>query len=236
MKKIRIIAALVLSLCLLGLSAFAAEFTPSVEDKDVVPGEAQIYDKDGNVIHDVSDEDFVITPIKDKDSADPDTKADLEAAEKELKDKELTDLVPGFEDAWKGATGGAPIKNAVVSDIFDARLTGDSATKLGEGGTVGFTVKVPGLDKNDKFVLIMKGEDGTWGVVDYTFNEKGELVIKTNELGVFAIVRDSGTVVIDPNAPDSPQTGVADYLAPVAFAVAALGACAVYFGKKAFAK
>ncbi len=235
MKKIRIIAALVLSLCLLGLSAFAAEFTPSVEDKDVTGGSTTIYDKDGNVVHEVPDEDFVITPIKDKDSADPDTKADLEAAEKELKEKELTDLVPGFEEAWKGATGGAPIKNAVVSDIFDARLIGDSAAKLGEGGTVGFTVKIPGLDKNDKFIIINKGEGGTWGVVDYTFNEKGELVIKTDDLGVFAVVRDNGAVAVDPNAPNSPQTGVADYLAPVAFAVAALGACAVYFGKKAFA-
>lgn len=234
MKKIRIIAALVLSLCMLGLSAFAAEFTPSVEDKDVVPGEAQIYDKDDKVIHEVPSEELINTPIKDKDTADEDIKNDLETAEKELKDKDLTDI-PGFEDAWKGATGGAPIKNAVVSDIFDVRIIGDSATKFVTGTTIGFSVKLQGIDKDDKFVLIKKGDGGTWGVVDYTFNAEGEIVIKTNELGVFAVVRDNGAADIKPDAPSSPQTGVADYLAPVAFAVAALGACAVYFGKKAFA-
>ena len=65
MKKIRIIAALVLSLCLLGLSAFAAEFTPSVEDKDVVPGEAQIYDKDGHLLVS-SQEDGSVAYVLDK--------------------------------------------------------------------------------------------------------------------------------------------------------------------------
>ncbi|MBQ4055147.1 MAG: hypothetical protein IJD17_05490 [Clostridia bacterium] len=234
MKKIRIIAALVLALCLFGLSAFAAESTPSVSDKDVTGGTAKIYDKDDNVIHDVPDAELVITPIKDKDSADADIKGDLEAAEKELKDKDLT-TVPGFEDAWTGATKGAPIKNAVVSDIFDVRVIGESATKFVEGTTIGFTLKVQGLDKNDKFVLIKKDENGNWSVQDYTLNADGSISVKTDKLGVFAVVRDNGEVEVKPDAPSSPQTGVADFAVPAALAIMALGGCAVYFGKKAFA-
>lgn len=237
MKKIRIIAALILSLCLFSMAVVAAPFTPSVEDKEgptPVGDEtvAEIYDTEDKVIHEVPKDELIITPLGDKDEADEDTKKDLEDAEKDLKDKGLTGLVPGFEDEWKGSTGGAPIDNAVISDIFDIRVIGESAEKFAEGTTIGFTLDVQGLDADDKFVIIRKGATG-WEVVEYTM-ENGNIRIKTDELGVFAIVRDSGAVVIDPNAPDSPQTGVADYTLPAVLGVALLGACAVVFGKKAF--
>lgn len=240
MKKIRIIAALVLSLCLLGISAFAAEFTPSVEEKDgpeAVGGEsvATIYDKDGNVVYNVPKGELVITPVSDKDNADDDIKNRLEDAQKDLNNNSLTDLVPDFANVWAGATGGAPISNAVVSDIFDVTLIGDSAAKFGTGNTIKFALDAQGIDKDDKFVVIMKPAGGTgWQVVDYTIDADGNIVINTDVLGVFAIVKDSGNVVIDPSAPSSPQTGIADYTIPVAFGVALFGACAVVFGKKAF--
>lgn len=235
MKKIRIIAALVLALCLFGLSAFAAEFTPSVSDKDVTGGTAQIFDKDDKVIHEVPDAELVVTPIKDKDSAvDADIKADLEATEKDLKDKDLA-TVPGFEAAWTGATKGAPLKNAVVSDIFDVRVIGESLTKFVPGTTIGFTLDVQGLGKTDKFVLIKKDDAGNWSVQDYTIDAEGNVVVKTEKLGVFAIICDNGAADVKPGAPSSPQTGVADFALPAALAIMALGGCAVYFGKKAFA-
>ena len=234
MKKIRIIAALVLALCLFGLSVFAAEFTPSVSDKDVTGGTAQILDKDSNVVHEVPEAELIVTPVKNKDSADADTKADLDAAEKSLKGKDLTS-VPGFEKAWTEATKGAPIKNAVVSDIFDVRVTGESSDKFVDGTTILFNIDVQGLGKNDKFVLIKMDDAGNWTVQDYTIDADGNVVVKTDKLGVFAIVCDNGEVEVKPDAPSSPQTGVADFAVPAALAIMALGGCAVYFGKKAFA-
>ena len=238
MKKIRVIAAVVLALCLFSIAAVAAPFTPSAEDKKgpTVVGDdtvAEIFDNEDKLIHKVPKPELIITPIADKDKApDEDIKNDLEEASKELKDKELTTLVPNFDKEWKDATGGAPINNAVISDIFDVRVIGGSQEKFAEGGTIAFTLNVQGLDAKDKFVIIRKGATG-WEVVDYTMTN-GNIYIKTDELGVFAIVRDSGAVVIDPDAPDSPQTGLADYTLPVMLGVALLGACAVVFGKKAF--
>ena len=87
MKKIRVIAALVLVLCIFGISAVAAPFAPSVGSKPAP------------------------TPVEDIVIVTPSTNT-------ELKDNNLSN-VANFAGEWKDATGGAPIDNAIVSDVFE---------------------------------------------------------------------------------------------------------------------
>ena len=46
-------------------------------------------------------------------------------------------------------------------------------------------------DKTDKFVLIKKDDAGNWSVQDYTIDAEGNVVVKTEKLGVFAIICDN---------------------------------------------
>ena len=150
----------------------------------------------------------------------------------ELKDNLIHHLVPGFDEAWEKVTGGAPLDNALVHEIFEIVLicSQDQEFKTDEKLTVSFTVE--GIGPDDAFVIVHKptGSD-EWIVEEHEIDENGVITIHPDKLSPFAIIKDSGAApVIDPDAPDSPQTGVeegADRLAAALIGGTVLAFCGI---------
>lgn len=225
MKLFRSLVAVVLLLCIFVLPVSAAEFTPSAEEKDGpglvgVPGEGKgvvgiIHNGNGHGVDKVLEDEVLITPIKDadKEGLPEEIKSALEESNKELEEKDLDELVPGFEQLWNNLTEGAPLDNAVISNIFDIRVIGDKEALLDGEHSLTISFKLQGITAEDYFLLIGKNlEDGTWSNVEYTISEDGVITVTITKETPFAVVVDNGNAPdVDPDAPDSPQTGVFDY-------------------------
>lgn len=226
MKTFRIIAAITAMAIVFSLSAAAAPFTPSIERKD----EPKLVD---------GDEDLILTPISDYYDEDVDLHEDIEEnlakAEKELDEKKFQDILENFEELWNEATKGAPVEHAIISDIFDVRLEtelGDG--KEGVGVEISFKIEVLGIEADDVFMLIVKENDGKpWKALDYEIDENGVITIKVTTKSVLAVVKDNeAPAPIDPDGPDSPQTGVPAYYMPAVVGIVMFGALAAVFTVK----
>ena len=186
----------------------AAEFTASAERKD------------GPTL--TGGDEVIITPVSKKDDpTTPDkTREDLNGVLDNLKENDLTDLTGSFDDAWDDKSGGAPIENAVVSDIFHVDFTKDDVT---------FSYTLPGI-ADDDFVLLVKNHvTGAWSVLDYTF-ANGAATVSLTDVSTIVVVRDNG----NPPAGDivSPPTGVSAVSVVLASATVALMGVAVLLSKK----
>ncbi len=220
MKKICNAALLFAIIALFTVGTLALDFVPSIQYKD----EPELIEGDDGII---------ITPISDvyDDDVDvhEDIHIDLTDAEEELSGTEWEELIKDLIDHWKEITGGAPIENAVVSDIFDVRYEDELGRGLEEGRPFTIKIKIEGLNPGDDFIIVMKDtKDGEWKIVKYTMDENGVITITGTSMSVFAVIRDNyAGAAVAPGAPDSPQTGVASYFVPAI-------AGAVLFGGAAF--
>lgn len=220
MKALRILTLLTVLTLLLGVTAVAVQFTPSVERKDgpeLIEG----------------DDDLIITPVADleKDDLHEDIRENLTEAKENLSDSEWAEIVKDFEKLWEEFTSGAPIEHAVISDIFDVRFLSELGTD-GDGKTVTFKIKVQGIEADDIFMILTESasEDYYMEIIDYTIDENGVITITATSMSAFAIVLDSCP---DPECDhDSPQTGVPAYFAPAIFGAVVFGALAVLFAVK----
>ena len=225
MKLFRSLIAVVLLVCVLVLPVSAAEFTPSAEEKDGpdlvgVPGEEEnvigiIHNGNGHFVDEVLEGEVLITPVKDadKEGVPEEIKSALKEADEELDEKDLDELVPDFEQLWNNLTEGAPLDNAVISSLFDIRVIGDKAAWLDGEHRLTISFRLRGITAEDYFLLLGKNlEDGTWSNVEYTVSEDDVVTVTITKETPFAVVVDNGNApVVDPDGPDSPQTGVFDY-------------------------
>lgn len=186
----------------------AAQFTPSAVRKD------------GPQV--VGGDDVIITPVSKKDdpSTKEETREDLSEVVDDLEGNDIVDLVAGFEDAWKDKTGGAPVDNAVVSDIFHVEFDKDDVT---------FSYTLDGITDDD-FVLIAKNHvTNQWVVLDYTF-ANGATTVTLTDISTIVVIRDNG----NPPSSDiiSPPTGVSSVSVALVSATVALAGVALLLGKK----
>ena len=262
MKLIRAFAAMFLAVSLLVLSVGAVGFYPSIERKDgpqlVVVNKdgksvvGEIKDKDGNVLRDILLGDLIVTPLlaayEDK-TLDADIKKTLLDAEKELKEKTWEEIYAGFEQLWKTVTGGAPIANAKVADIFDVRvINGEIAELLAKDGvTITIYLTIQGITKDSNCVLLHKYE-GKWHNEKFSINDDDVISVVLDKLSPFAFIKDTeefpavtdapDTTPEDTKAPDTsdvpdyPQTGVAGYSVIALAGIVVFSALAVVFAKK----
>lgn len=223
MKTLRLIATTTALATMLTLSAAAAGFTPSIERKDAP-----------QIVENI--EDLIVTPVKDITDAGKDVHEDIEEsltdAKKELAENALDKLAEDFAKAWEEATKGAPVANAVVSDIFDIRYGAELGTD-GKGAEITLKIKLLGVDADDLFVLL--ANDGEkWAVLEYEISADGVITIKTTTKSVIAVVKDNeAPPADDPNAPDSPKTGVDAHFVPAVAGVVAFAALAGISAAKA---
>ncbi len=218
MKKTRLIAMLLAVMTLLALTVSAVNFVPSIERKEC----PELIEHDG-------DDELIVTPLSDaiEDEVHEDIEENLLAAYEELGDKDWQELVEDFENEWKEFTGGAPLTNAIVTDIFDARFASELGADLEEGKTVTFKVKIQGITTEDTFMIIAKakGED-MWKIIEYTIDENNVITITAESMSAFAIVLDNEA---DPavNPGDGPQTGVSKNFTPAIIGAAVFACIAV---------
>lgn len=229
MKRMRIIAAAITAVLILTLSASAVHFTPSIERKDapeLVEG----------------DDALILTPVSDIYDEETELHEDIEKnladAEKELDEKKWEELVEEFEKIWEEVTNGAPIEHAVISDIFDIRFETELSDGDKEGREITIKIKLIGIEGDDLFVLLYKEcADKPWVVLDYEIDEDGVITIKVNTKSVLAVVKDNeAPPAIDPDDPDSPQTGVSQYFVPAVLGAIFFAALAILCVKKGYSK
>jgi hypothetical protein len=230
MKKTRFVAMLLAVVTLLALTVSAVNFVPSIERKDCP--DLLEYEPEGDIL--------VVTPLSEAIHGDgglhEDIGDNLLKAYEELGENDWMELVLSFALEWDEFTGGAPLTNAVVTDIFDARFASELGANLTDGKAVTFKIKVQGITTDDTFMIIAKPEDeDTWQIIEYTINENNVITITAESMSAFAIVFDNeADPATDPI--DGPQTGVAKnspviYVA-VVFAIAAIGCVAMLLKKR----
>ncbi len=241
MKAFKVWMAMALIALMAVMPVFAAEATPSAErgDYEIIDWDPKedccdliIIPDDVTGEEDFIDEDKYGLTEKEGEDLEKQIRDELKEALEDLKNNDLDDLIPGFDDLWDKVTGGAPIDNQVIDDVFaivriceeDHKLVSDEET------TVSFTVD--GIDKDDTFIVIEKpfGSD-EWTVVEHKIDENGVITVEGKISSVFAIVTDSGKAPTSDVT--SPQTGVKESgMAITLLAVALLAAGAVHFSKK----
>lgn len=247
MKAIKVVTAISLIISMLAMPVLAAEFVPSIELKDgpQIVDVVLEYDTPCRTLHiipykhihldDIIDEEELDIVYEISEEMEEEIRVSQRNAMEELKNNPIDELVTGFREAWAEVTGGAPLENAVVHDLFEMVLicSEDDAFKYDEKVTVSFTVD--GIGADDLFVIVYKptGSD-EWIVGEYEIDENGVITMTIDKLCPFAIIKDSGEApAISSDAPQSPQTGVYEAWTAAAFVgVAALSCVAVVLSKK----
>ncbi len=228
MKALRFAAMLMLAMFIFTMTAFAA-FVPSIE---AIDSPELVDDPDRT-----EDDGLIVTPVDHLDDEDKDPHEDIEDALNDaMEDLEdaIHDLIENFEEIWDDITDGAPIENAVISEVFDVRFPDELGIE-GDGKEITFDIRAVGLEYGDSFIIIAKSsdEDG-WEIVNYTIDENGIITIEGTSKTVYAIIRDSAEMPKD--GPDGPATGVSEYLLPAIIGAAAFGLgavfCVVKLGKR----
>jgi len=225
MKKLKVLAVILVILSVFQIGAAAVDFVPSIERKD------------GPDVVEATDE-LIITPLlhvfDDSYDVHEDIEKSLLDAQESLSERGWSEVIADFEAQWQKYTGGAPIDHAIVSDIFDARLRSELTENAVGGKPISFSIKLQGLTKDDKFMVITDPYgDQHWKTVEYTMGENGLISIDAVSISTFAIVRDNGEdPSVGPDDPDSPQTGVSSYLVPAVVGAVLFSALAVFFAVK----
>jgi len=220
----------------------ATEFVPSIERKDSPELISFITDAACDTVllipysniflDDIIDEDALDIPYEISEKMESAIRVSQKNAFEEMKNNPINELVTGFEDAWAGATGGAPLENAIVHDLFEIVLicTKEDIFLTDKRVTVSFTAD--GIKPDDKFIIVHKPTDtDKWIVEEHTIDANGVITMTVDKLSPFAIVKDSGKAPT--SDVESPQTGVSD-AGMIVTAVSALvmAAGAVIIGKK----
>lgn len=249
MKKLIALLLAVMLMCSLSLTAFAMDFTPSVETKDT-PYLVKIEDSKGDeydaIFTDEEEQErpfvstttlqLVLTPYAKKDDAIvEDITGYLVDAEYQIsKADNAGDLTDSMEEALEKArqTSTDPaakevtLDDLVVCDLFDVSLVRDEkiVENVKEGETISFCIQTD-LTKDDLFFVLLNCSGDEWKVItDLELDENGVLTITLDSLCAIAILVDNMRLKpVDPHGPVSPQTGDASLLiAAAVFAVAAM--------------
>ena len=223
MKKIR--SLLLAGILVLSLSApaFAAEFTPSVESKaapEVVTQKdssgnecaAIIYDADGKELVGVPTDDLIVTPVSSTDdTVSAEVKAALESAYEQLQSvSSLAELSSDLESVIKEVSADLTLDDLVVRDLFDVTVTGAYAEYLSQdGASISIRFKLS-ADAESLAAVLHNVEGTTWETVSndrITRNSDYTADVVFYSLSPVAFLFDAGKLDVDPDAPNSPQTG-----------------------------
>lgn len=234
MKTLKLFTALTLIATLLVFSVNAAEFVPSnerPENREIIDWSSDNDEADRILIlvpHDLRHHVDILS-LYDHDLDEEAAQAINDKIEQVLNDavddleNELVHhLIDGFDAHWDEITGGAPIENHVVYDIFDVSWICHDEEDLITDERISFSLKIDGITKDDKFVIIHKPTNSEhWIIEEHEIDDNNVITIHADSLSPFAIIKDSGKA---PSSDvQSPQTGVTEN------GVAAAAVCAMVF-------
>lgn len=249
-KKIFALFLAVAMITAMSIPAMAAEFTPSVEAKPAPEVVTQtdsngnecaaiIYDADGNEIAGVPSGDLIVTPVSADDASSAEIKEKLDAAYEQLQSvSSLTELSADLETVIKEVSPDLTVDDLVVRDLFDVTVSGTYAEYLSQEGN-SITIRFKLSADADSLAAVLHNMEGTtWETVTndrITRNDDYTADVVFYDLSPVAFLFDAGKLSVDPNAPDSPQTGEPVSYTGVwvaAVAVAVLAAAGVVVVKK----
>lgn len=244
MKALKVFIAITLIASMLSLVVGAAEFVPSAErpqNYEVVEVQSE-GNKDTrklviipfHMMHndELIDQDYHELHDEAYDEITEQIRESLKKAVADLEDNLVHHLVPGFDKIWEEVTGGAPLENHIVYDIFEVAWICSDEQAMITDEKISFSFKVDGITKDDKIIIVHKPTDSEqWIIEEHEIDENGVITVHADKLSPFAIIKDSG------KAPttdvQSPQTGVSDTgLIVIAVSAVILAAGAVVIGKK----
>lgn len=211
------------------ITAFAAEFTPSVESKPAPEIVMQtdssgkecaaiVYDANGREITGVPNGDLVVTPVSAAGTSTTEIADNLNSAYEQLQSvNSLTDLSKELETVIKEISPEISVNDLVVRDLFDVSITGHFEEYLNqEGNYISVRFKLS-ADSESLAAVLRNIEDTTWETVTndrITRNKDYTVDVIFYDLSPVAFLFDAGQLEVDPDAPNSPQTGE-----PVSYAV-----------------
>jgi uncharacterized protein (DUF1330 family) len=224
MKKLSIALVLSLLLSMFAVSASAANFVASVQQKaapeivayTTASGEtvsdqygnaagALIRDQNGDTVAGVATSDIVVTPVSSNDSA---VQARLSAAYDQIENADsLRALLPEIDAILEDLGFEGTADDLVVQELFDLSATDEVKEYLEEDGNT-LTVRMDAdLDPDEFAVVLQNTEDDNWEYVEATINADGTVDASFDSLAPVAIAVDNYDVEVSPDAPTSPQTG-----------------------------
>lgn len=246
MKKVMTLFLAVALAVVTALPASAVSFTDSVERKEapeVVPviGEsgnevaAVIQNDQGENVSEVPVGDLIVTPVSQAGQADEEISTALENAYAQINSvNSLLELSPDVENVlyeYSLEVGDSvTADDFVVRDLFDVTVRGEYADHLeadGHSVEIRFSIN---LDPSAFLMVLHNYQDEEWEVVSndrITRHENGDVSVVFYSLSPVAFVVDSAEVAIDPNAPQSPQTGEETTVDSMLVCAAVFGAAAV---------
>lgn len=244
MKALKLFVSICLMFSMFTLMVGAAEFVPSAErlqNRNIIDWTSENDSPNRALIlvpHDLRNQINFLDGYNHRLSADASDVAEqqireaLDAAVLDLENELVHHLIDGFDAYWDKVTGGAPIENYVVYDIFDiALLCGDKQMMITDE-KITFSFTIDGITKDDSFVIIHKPTGAEhWIIEEHQIDENNVITLKVDSLSPFAMIKDSGKA---PSSDvQSPQTGVTETgAAAVAISVVLFAAGAVIVGKK----
>lgn len=170
-KAIQFICALLIIASMV-LSASAASFTPSVEQKGAPA---------------VIEEGVTVTALVDLDEAPAEVKKAVEDAQKSIVEaKSVAEAAPAVVDVLKTVAPTVEASDLVVRDLFYVSL--DEELAAGEEKTI--TFKAEGIEK-DSVLIVMVFVDGEWVVIDpenVEITEDGQVKVTFDVVGPVAFV------------------------------------------------
>ncbi len=197
MKHIIRTVALVLVVCMLSVTAFAAEnFTPSVEQKgspEVVDGKAELIVKgdDDKVVESDNYDCLVVTPLsKIKDLA-PEAKEQMEKAFTQISEaKSLAEVAPELTDVLKELKVETPVEDLVVRDLFHIAVSEKLAKALEtEGNVLPVSFELE-LAEGEQLIVLVQNAEGEWLIVsgDAVVAEDGFVTVDFPCVGPVAFI------------------------------------------------
>lgn len=231
MKKTALFLSAAMLLTLLVAPASAASFVSSVEQKEaptvatVVDSQgneaaAVITDDQGNELGSVSFEEIIVVPVSQTTQAAPGEEVapevkqiqeNLTKAYEQVKTPEfMEEMAPAVEEVLQEIAPEVKAEDLVVSDVFDVSLTGAAAEILSQPGasvTINFSVNVA---PSTALVVMHNYADDLWEAIPndrVSRNADGTVGITFTSLSPIVFLVDSASVEVDPDGPQSPQTG-----------------------------
>ena len=146
----------------------------------------------------------------------PEIREKLDSAKEQLQNVEnLGELDEGIDEAieaqieafYGDSADRITATDLVISEVFNAEFVYDKNTvvKVRDDQKIQFMFK-PNFTKDDFFILLHNPEGTTWEVVtDYEWTEEGYLIVRVDQLSVFAIaVEKPVDLSAAPDAPEAP--------------------------------
>lgn len=209
MRKVRILATVIVTMLILTMSVSAAgrytladAFTYATTPRS--PSSAGGYGYGiggGGNVPPAATGKIAIYYWADVNSAPLDAQVKLRNAKYDLDNFSLEELVTDFAKVWSKKSGGAPVENATVATLADVSIEGPIDDVMHGGSTMSFSLNVAGLTP-DATALVIHDVYGSWIVEDNVSVADGKVSITTvNGNSCFAVIVDNGAAPAVASAP-----------------------------------